>query len=89
MLPDADRRPITRTTVQRVLQFSKPYRPRVALTVPAIMVVSMIGLVNPFFRKPVIDDAIPNRDLGCLYLFVGLTVALPITTGSARSWPPT
>jgi ATP-binding cassette subfamily B protein len=54
---------------------------RVSLTVVAIIVVAIIGLVNPFLLKLVIDDAIPNRDLSRLYVYVGLMIALPIVTG--------
>ena len=80
-LPEAERRPITRATVLRVLAFFRPYGVRVALTVLAIIIISVIGLVNPFLLKLIIDDAIPNRNLGDLYLYVGLMIALPIATG--------
>ncbi len=80
-LPEADRRPVTRRTVQRILQFFRPYRLRVALTVVAIIIAAVIGLANPFLLKLIIDDAIPDRDLERLYLYVGLMIALPIVTG--------
>ena len=80
-LPEAERRPITRSTVRRVVEFFRPYRLRVALTVLIIIVVAVIGLVNPFLLKLIIDDAIPNRDLGELYLYIGLMIVLPIATG--------
>jgi ATP-binding cassette, subfamily B, bacterial len=54
---------------------------RVSLTVVAIIAVAIIGLANPFLLKLVIDDAIPNRDLDRLLLYVGLMIALPIVTG--------
>ncbi|MFM9105418.1 MAG: ABC transporter ATP-binding protein, partial [Chloroflexota bacterium] len=68
-------------TVRRVAGFFRPYLPSVALTVAAILVVAVVGLVNPILLKLIIDDAIPRRDLGELYLYVGLMVALPILTG--------
>jgi ATP-binding cassette subfamily B protein len=80
-LTEADRRPISQATVRRVLGFFRPYRLRVAITILAIIVVAVIGLVNPFLLKLIIDEAIPNRDLDRLYLYVGLMVALPILTG--------
>ncbi len=80
-LPESERRPVTTVTVRRILQFFRPYQARVALTVVAIIAVAVIGLVNPFLLKLVIDDAIPNRDLDRLYLYVGLMIALPIVTG--------
>jgi ATP-binding cassette, subfamily B, bacterial len=54
---------------------------RVALTVVAIIAVAIIGLVNPFLLKLIIDEAIPNRDLNRLYIYVGLMIVLPIITG--------
>ena len=40
-LTEADRRPISRATVRRVLGFFRPYRRRVAITILAIIVVAM------------------------------------------------
>jgi ATP-binding cassette subfamily B protein len=80
-LTDADRRPISRTTLRRVLEFFRPYRLRVAMTILAIIVVAIIGLANPYLLKLIIDEAIPNRDLDRLYLYVGLMIALPVLTG--------
>jgi ATP-binding cassette, subfamily B, bacterial len=78
---ERDRRPITGATVRRVLEFFRPYRWRVALTILAIVVVAIVGLVNPFLLKLIIDEAIPNRDVAQLYLYVGLMIALPIVSG--------
>jgi ATP-binding cassette subfamily B protein len=80
-LPAEERRRITGQTVRRVLGFFRPYRLRVALTVVAIVVVAVIGLVNPYLLKLIIDEAIPNRDLPRLYFYVGLMIALPIVSG--------
>jgi ATP-binding cassette subfamily B protein len=80
-LPEAERRPVTSGTVRRILQFFRPYWLRVAFTVVAIMAAAVVGLANPFLLKLIIDDAIPNRDLERLYLYVGLMIALPIVTG--------
>src|SRR5918993_769982 len=80
-LPEAERRPVSSKTVRRILQFFRPYQLRVSLTVVAIIVVAVIGLANPFLPKLVIDEAMPNRDLSRLYLYVGLMIALPILTG--------
>ena len=80
-LTEADRRPISRTTMRRVLGFFRPYRLRVTITILAIIVVALIGLVNPYLLKLIIDEAIPNRDLDRLYLYVGLMIALPLFSG--------
>src|SRR5215212_3290013 len=80
-LPESDRRPVTSQTVRRILQFFRPYRLRVALAVVAIVAAAAIGLANPFLLKLIIDEAIPDRDLDRLYLYVALMIALPIATG--------
>jgi ATP-binding cassette, subfamily B, bacterial len=80
-LPESERRPVSTATVRRILRFFRPYLLRVVLTVVAIIAVAVIGLVNPFLLKLIIDEAIPNRDLNQLYLYVGLMIALPIITG--------
>jgi len=54
---------------------------RVALAVVAIIAAAVIGLANPFLLKLIIDEAIPDRDLDRLYLYVALMIALPIATG--------
>ncbi|MFT4039039.1 MAG: ABC transporter ATP-binding protein [Thermomicrobiales bacterium] len=74
-------RPIRAATVKRVAGFFRPYRWQVALTVFAIAVVAVIGLVNPLLLKLIIDDAIPNRNLPELYGYVALMIVLPIVTG--------
>lgn len=79
--PPGEKRPIRAATVRRVATFFRPYRGQVALTVFAIALVAVIGLVNPLLLKLIIDDAIPNRDLRELYLYVGLMIVLPIITG--------
>ncbi len=68
-------------TVRRITAFFRPYRAQVAVVVVAILATSLLGLVNPYLLKLLIDDALPNRDFGRLNLFVGLMIALPIVTG--------
>jgi ATP-binding cassette, subfamily B, bacterial len=80
-LPEGADKPVDPRTVRRVMGFFQPYRWNVVLTVIAILVVAILGLANPLLLKWIIDDAIPERDLDKLYLYVGLMIALPILTG--------
>ncbi|GIW04962.1 MAG: hypothetical protein KatS3mg059_1582 [Thermomicrobiales bacterium] len=76
--------PLARSTGARfgaLPRFFRPYWKRVVLTIVAILLTAGIGLINPILLKLIIDDAIPSRDLGKLYLYVGLMVALPIVSG--------
>ncbi|MCC6315213.1 MAG: ABC transporter ATP-binding protein [Thermomicrobiales bacterium] len=80
-LPEGAHQPLQRSTVLRVAGFFRPYRMRVAVTVLAILIVAVLGLVNPILLKLIIDEAIPDRDLAKLYLYVGLMVGIPVITG--------
>ena len=68
-------------TVRRVVAFFGPYRPQVAVVLVAIVITSLLGLVNPILLKLLIDDAIPNLDSSRLNLYFVLMIALPIPTG--------
>jgi ATP-binding cassette subfamily B protein len=68
-------------TIRRIAAFFKPYRLGVAAVLFTIIVTSVLGLVNPYLLKLLIDDAIPQRDFGLLNLFVGLMIAIPIFSG--------
>jgi ATP-binding cassette subfamily B protein len=68
-------------TLRRILTFFGPYRPQIAVVLVAILLTSFIGLINPYLLKLLIDEAIPQRDLGLLNLYVGLMIVLPIVSG--------
>ena len=68
-------------TVRKITAFFRPYRVQVGVVVAAILLTSLLGLVNPILLKLLIDDALPSRDFGRLNLYVGLMIALPIITG--------
>jgi ATP-binding cassette subfamily B protein len=70
-----------RRTFGRIVAFFQPYRARVTVVVVAILATSLLGLVNPYLLKLLIDDALPSRDFGRLNLYVGLMIVLPIVTG--------
>jgi ATP-binding cassette subfamily B protein len=74
-------RPIARGTARRVVRFFKPYRVQVSLVLLAIVLISVVGLANPYLLKLVVDDAILHRDMGKLTLYVSLMVAIPVVTG--------
>jgi ATP-binding cassette subfamily B protein len=68
-------------TVRKITTFFRPYRFQVGVVVVAILLTSLLGLINPILLKLLIDDALPSRDFGRLNLYVGLMIALPIITG--------
>jgi ATP-binding cassette, subfamily B, bacterial len=68
-------------TVRRIAGFFRPYRGRVVVVLLTIVITSLLGLINPYLLKLLIDEAIPKRDLNLLLLFVGLMVFIPIVSG--------
>lgn len=74
-------RPVTPGTVGRVVSYFAPYRMQVALVLVAILVIALLGIVNPILLKLIIDGAILHHDLGKLTLYVGLMIVIPVVTG--------
>jgi ATP-binding cassette, subfamily B, bacterial len=70
-----------RATVRQIFAFFRPYRLRVTVVLVAIVLTSLLGLINPYLLKLLIDEAIPRRDFGLLNLFVGLMIVVPIFSG--------
>ena len=70
-----------RRTILRIVAFFGPYRFRVAVVVGAILITSLLGVVNPILLKLLTDEVIIGRDYTNLALFVGLMIATPIASG--------
>jgi ATP-binding cassette subfamily B protein len=68
-------------TVRRVVGFFRPYRLSVAIVVVTIVATSLLGLINPYLLKLLIDVAIPQQDFGLLTFYVALMVVVPIVSG--------
>jgi ATP-binding cassette subfamily B protein len=87
-LSEEDKRPISRTTVRRVVATFRPYRRRVTVVAIAIIVTSALGIVNPLLIKRVFDTGLNctkdacHPDLPVLYRLVALMIAIPIITST-------
>jgi ATP-binding cassette, subfamily B, bacterial len=68
-------------TIRRIASFFRPYRLAVALVLATILVTSLLGLINPYLLKLLIDEALPQQDFGLLNLYVGLMILVPIVSG--------
>jgi ATP-binding cassette subfamily B protein len=68
-------------TVRRIAAFFRPYRFQVVVVLVAIVATSLIGLINPFLLKLLIDNVIVGGQYDKLNLYVGLMIALPVLTG--------
>src|SRR5262249_10270171 len=61
---EEDQRPITRTTIRRVVAIFRPYRWLVGLVGIAIVVSSALGVVNPLMIRRIFDDALFGVNTG-------------------------
>lgn len=68
-------------TLRRIAQSFKPYKLQVALVLFAIIVTSVLGLVNPLLIRAIFDDAIGKHNLNLLIIYVGIMISTPIITG--------
>jgi ATP-binding cassette, subfamily B, bacterial len=83
--PGEDFQPIPKErrarTIRRIAAFFGPYRPQVAIVVVAILVTSLLGLINPLLLGKLLDEVIIGHDFERLNLYVGLMIGIPILTG--------
>jgi ATP-binding cassette subfamily B protein len=68
-------------TIRRIAAFFGPYRAQIGVVLTAIIATSLIGLVNPYLLKLLIDEVIVGRHYDRLNLYVGLMIVLPIISG--------
>ena len=61
---EEDKRPITRSTVGRVVRIFRPYRGKVSVVGLAIVITSALGVVNPLLIVKVFNNALFGSPLG-------------------------
>ncbi len=68
-------------TIRRIAAFFRPYRPQVAIVFVAIIITSLLGLINPLLLGALFDQVLVGKDYAHLGLYVGLMIVIPIVTG--------
>jgi ATP-binding cassette subfamily B protein len=68
-------------TVRRIVAFFRPYRLQVLVVLGAILITSLLGIINPYLLKLLIDDVIVGGQYDKLNLYVGLMIIVPIVNG--------
>lgn len=68
-------------TVRRVAQAFKPYKFQIVLVLIAIILTTVLGLVNPFLIQFIFDDAIGKGNLNLLIILVSIMFVMPVVTG--------
>ena len=83
--PSRDFVPVPRerrgATVRRIVGFFRPYRLQVLVVLVAILATSLLGIVNPYLLKLLIDNVIVGGQYEDLNLYVGLMIVIPIVSG--------
>src|SRR5437660_242848 len=68
-------------TLRRVAQSFSPYKIQVVLVLIAILLTTVLGLVNPLLIQRIFDDAIGKRNLNLLIIYVLIMFTTPIVSG--------
>src|SRR6266487_3005515 len=68
-------------TLRRVAKAFSPYKFQVVLVLIAIILTTVLGLVNPLLIRYVFDDAIGKGNLKLLFILVIIMIVTPIVTG--------
>ncbi|HZO72060.1 MAG TPA: ABC transporter ATP-binding protein [Ktedonobacteraceae bacterium] len=68
-------------TVRRVMQAFSPYKFQVVLVLIAILLTTVLGLVNPLLIQRIFDDAIGKRNINLLIIFVIIMMLTPVVSG--------
>lgn len=68
-------------TLRRVAQSFAPYKVQVVLVLLAIILTTVLGLVNPLMIGLVFDDGIDKRNIKLLVIYVAIMLTMPVITG--------
>jgi ATP-binding cassette subfamily B protein len=80
---------VRRANLRRMTGLFRPYRLQLGFVLGLILVSSVLGIVSPFLLKRVLNDALPQHDLGLLSWLVGGMIAIAIVTqvlGVVQTW---
>src|SRR5581483_5024044 len=68
-------------TVKRVTKAFRPYKFQVILVLIAIIITTLLGLVNPLLIQRIFDDAIGKGNFNLLIIYVVIMFVTPIVSG--------
>lgn len=68
-------------TVRRVATAFTPYKFQIVLVVIAILLTTVLGLVNPLLIARIFDDGIQKRNIPLLILYVSIMIVTPVVSG--------
>ena len=71
---------ITWGLIKRVLAYANPYRREITITLVLILFTSGLGLLTPLIFRDLIDNTLPNGDVGRLNLLALALIIIPVLT---------
>ena len=77
----AGQQSIDRSVLRRVAGYARPYVGRIVLMLLTILAITGLTLVPPLLMRALIDEALPNGDLGQLNLLAAGMVLVPLVNG--------
>jgi len=86
LMAEKPEKPVRAGTARRVVKFFAPYKLHVLLVLIAILIISVVGLANPYLLKLIVDDAILKRDMDKLILYAVLMIVIPVVNGLIGVW---
>jgi ATP-binding cassette subfamily B protein len=77
---------VRKANFRRIVRLFRPYKARLGVVFTLIVFSAGVGVVSPFLLREVLDEAIPEEDVGLLSALVAGMVAIPIVTGVLGVW---
>jgi ATP-binding cassette subfamily B protein len=78
---EQDRPKVSSNLLRRVATYAQPYGRYVALILLTMLVISLLSLIPPLLIRDLLDQAIPQGDMGRLNLLAIGMVAVPLING--------
>lgn len=72
---------LDRNVLRRVLGYARPYWTYVLLVLITIVATSLLGLIPPLLIRDLIDNVLPNGDIGRLNVLALAMIAIPLIDG--------
>jgi ATP-binding cassette subfamily B protein len=80
---------VRRANLRRMTALFRPYRLQLGFVLSLILVSSVLGIVSPFLLRRILNEALPQHDLGLLSWLVGGMIAIALVTqalGVVQTW---
>lgn len=79
----SDEKPaINKEILKRVWQYAKPYLGGILGSLGAILITTLLNLINPLIMRQLVDVVLPNKDAHLLALYAGALFVVPLISGA-------